>query len=254
MRRNSSRDGFEVDSKGRRLIVEHLDSLPEKERKRFLAIAEKAAAMLNLHGNTISFLSPLKISAKIEGKTFIEPSKIVLNLSDEGLLGLFLHELGHTRYKILNQATIERITHFHDSKFGQWCVRLLEDVFLNDILYHKGYGRFLVATDVDGLMIQTLDKKKFEKMKPNLLFILSLSFIGLYIDGKRYQDESLVKSVEGYLEEFPEYLRDMIIHSEEKIRALPLMQNVSDFDKDQTEQVGMKLVKYWKRCLLSVSH
>lgn len=256
MQRNSSGDGVEKDIKGRRLKFQHLDALPEKERKKFMDIAENAATMLNLQCGTVSFQSPLKISAEIEGNVFIGPSKIVLNLSDEGLLGLFLHELGHTRYKILDPRTMQRITHSDpEGKFGQWCVRLLEDVFLNDILYHKGYGRFLVATDVEGLeMLSLMEKEKFEKMNPNLLFILSLSLMGSYIDGKRYLNESLVRTVERCLEGFPEYVKEMIIYSEETLRALPLLQKVSDLDKNRAEHVGVRLVKYWKSCFKSASH
>ncbi|KPV64142.1 MAG: VCP-like ATPase [Candidatus Bathyarchaeota archaeon BA1] len=228
---------------------ENLNALPPEERKRFKEIAKKAADMLGIQKCFIDFHSPVGTSAEIRGKVYIEPTQTILNLSDEGLMGLFLHELGHSRYKILNAKTRQALlSHASKKQIGQWAIKILEDLFLNDLLYSKGLGHFLIATDIDSLKtLKPLSIKKFEGAGAKLKLVMVLSLIGSYIDGERYKSPQLVELVKERFEWFPYYVKDMAIQIYDIIKNIPILKDASEIEKLDVIEIGKELIRYWER-------
>ena len=202
---------------------EHLGALPPRDRQRFKEAARKAAEMLGIQRCTIGFRSPIGTSAEIKGKVYIEPTPAVLNLSDEGLTGLFLHELAHSRYKMLDAKTRKALLSYRsERRLGHWAIKLLEDLLLNDLLYSKGFGNLLTATDLDSLkIIKPETIKKFEATEAKLRFITILSLIGSYLDGKRYNSPELVELVMQRLEWFPDYVKEVTFRTHDITKNVP---------------------------------
>jgi transitional endoplasmic reticulum ATPase len=227
----------------------NLDALPPEERERFKEMARKAADMLGIQRCVVDFRSPIGTSAEIRGKVHIEPTQTILNLSDEGLIGLFLHELGHARYKILDTKTRQALlSHAPKGQLGQWAIKILEDLFLNDLLYSRGLGHFLIATDVDSLKIlKPLSVKKFEEAEAKLKFIMALSLIGSYIDGERYKSPQLVELVKERLEWFPDYVKEMVIQTCDTIENIPILKEASEIQKLDVIEIGKGLIHCWEK-------
>jgi transitional endoplasmic reticulum ATPase len=226
----------------------NLDALPPGERSRFMEIAGKAAEMLGIQNCTISFRSPVSTSAEIEGKVYIEPTQTTLNLSDEGLTGLFLHELAHSRYKMLDAKTRQAIiTRAHEDVYGQWIVKIFEDLFINDLLHSRGLSRFLTATDIDSLkMLSPLSIKKFEAAEAKTKFFITLSLVGSYLDGKRYRNPELVELVKQKLEWFPDYVKEATLHTYDILRSIPIHKKASEPRKWDIIRTGRELAFCWE--------
>jgi transitional endoplasmic reticulum ATPase len=227
----------------------NIDALPQGERKRFEEIARKAAAMLDIQKCIIDFHSPVGTSAEIGGKVYIEPTQTILKLGDEGLLGLFLHELGHSRYKILDAKTRQAILSYaSEIQIGQWVIKILEDLFLNDLLYSRGLGYFLVATDIDSLKIlKPLSAKKFEEAEAKLKLVMVLSLIGSYIDGERYKNLQLMEVVKERLEWFPDNVKEMAIQTCNIVKNVPILKDVSEVEKLDAIEIGKELIHCWEK-------
>ena len=227
----------------------HLDALPPEERSRFMEIAGKAAEMLGIRKCTISFCSPVGTSVEIGGKIYIEPTQTTLNLSDEGLTGLFLHELAHSRYRMLGAKTREALLSYKSRRrLGQWAIKLLEDLLLNDLLYSKGFGNLLTATDLDSLkMLKPQLIEKFEAVKTKVRFITMLSLIGSYLDGKRYNNSELVELVKQHLERLPDYVKEATLRTYDIIKNIPILKDVSETKKLDMMRIGKDLISCWEK-------
>lgn len=227
-----------------RVRFKHLNDLPLDQRQRFQRAAERAGELLNIPRCTVDFRSPIGTSAEIRGKVYIEPTQTVLALSDDGLIGLFLHELAHSRHKMLDPETRRALlSHAPSELAGQWAVKILEDLLINDLLYSDGFGRFLTATDLDAIMMLKRDSaERFERAEVDLKFIIAVSLIGSYLDGKRYDDSELVELVKRRLEWFPEYVKDMTFRVYTIVRNVPILDDASRAGCVDLLGIGKKLI------------
>lgn len=224
--------------------LEDLNALPPGERKRFMEAARKAAEMLGVHGCTVRFHSPVGTSAEIGGEVCIEPTETVLNLSDEGLVGLFLHEFGHARHKMLDVETRKGIVACaREEIYGHWAVKILEDLFINDALHGRGLSRFLTTTDVDSLkMLKPSSIKKLEAAGAKAGFFIALSLAGSYLDGKRYEDHELVEMVKQRLEWFPDHIKEATLQTSKVLESIPLHKRASEMDQQEIVRIGGELI------------
>ncbi|MFQ6076138.1 MAG: hypothetical protein ACE5Z5_08395 [Candidatus Bathyarchaeia archaeon] len=222
--------------------------MPPRERKRFQETARKAADMLDVRGWTVSFRSPVEASVEIGGKIYVDPTSTTLNLSDEGLTGLFLHEFGHSHHKMLNKEAKQKLLSRASKKqFGLWAVKILEDLFLNDLLYSRGLSRFLISTDLEGLrMLRRVSVERFDGLDDEQRFVLILSLIGSYLDGMRYGSRELVDLVKSRLEWFPDYITEAVFRSYDAIKDTPVINDVSEANRIDVVEIEKNLIDRWE--------
>jgi len=234
------------------MTFEHEEALPLAVRDRFERAAEKAMNMLCIQDITISFSGPVGTSAEIGGKVYIEPTVIVLNLSDDGLVGLFLHELGHVCYKMLDDETKQRILSYAPGEIvGQWAVKILEDVFVNDMLFERGLGRFVTATDIDSLeILKPISITEFEATEAKTKFFVTLSLAGLCLDGRRYGSSELVDLVKQVLKWFPRYVKEIVMKTCQTLNSIPLHEKAFNMKEDVVE-IGRDLSFFWAEFFFS---
>jgi transitional endoplasmic reticulum ATPase len=226
--------------------IEELNALPTEERERFKEAAEKAAEILGVEECTVSFRSPVGTSAEIGGKVYVEPSRASLSMSSEGLTGLFLHEFGHRCFKMLDAEDRRMIVAPFQGVYGEWAVRLLEDLFVNDLLHSRGLSRFLTATDIDSLKMINPSINQFEASKAKTNFFLALSLVGAYLDGKRYSSQKLVELVEQRLFELPSPVKEVVLQTYDLLRGIPLNRELSDARNWDALTIGRELASHWQ--------
>jgi len=231
---------------GESIRFEELNALPLEERERFKEAAEKAAEMLGVEECTVGFRSPVGTSAEINGKIYIKPSRTVLGLSDEGLMGLFLHEFGHRCFKMLDAEDRRMIIASSEGNYGEWAVKLLEDLFVNDLLHSRGLSRFLTATDIDSLKMINPSISQFKSSEAKKRFFLALSMAGAYLDGKRYSSQELVELVEQKLGELPSPVKEAVFQTYDLLRDIPIHRNPSDPRKWNAITIGRELTFCWQ--------
>jgi len=227
---------------------EHLEALPPEQRERFKEKAKKSAEMLKIRECTISFHSPIGTSAEVGGNIYIEPTRTVLDLTDEGLIGLFLHELGHAYHRMLDDKTRHAIiASAHEEIFGQWAVKILEDLFINDLLHSRGLGHFLAATDIDSVkMLKPVSNRKFEATPAQTRFLITLSLMGSYIDGERYKNPELVELVKQRLEWFPNYIKEVTLQTSGILKEIPVG-GTYKAEKPNVMRISEELTSCWER-------
>jgi hypothetical protein len=237
------------DYDGGSISFEELNALPPEERERFKDAAEKAAEMLSVEDCTVSFRSPVGTSAEIGGKVYLEPSQTVLSMSNEGLTGLFLHEFGHRCFKMLNREARRMVAASSEEAYGEWAVKLLEDLFVNDLLHSRGLSRFLTATDIDTLKMVNPSINRFEASEAKTSFFLALSVAGAYLDGKRYGNQELVELTEQRLSQLPIPVREAVLGTYDLLRSIPVHREPSDSRKWDSITIGRELASQWRDTL-----